>query len=75
MSTGIPPHGTPAAEVLDQLESLRGGDVAWREGRAFSLAYLAGNVAIPGAILTGVLQPAAGTVAAQRIAASPAPQR
>ena len=41
----------------------------------FSLAYLAGNVAIPGAILTGVLQPAAGTVAAQRIAASPAPER
>ena len=41
MSTAIPPHGTPAAKVLDQLESLRGGDVAWREGRAFSLAYLA----------------------------------
>jgi succinate dehydrogenase / fumarate reductase cytochrome b subunit len=41
----------------------------------FSLAYLLGNVAIPGAILTGMLSPAAGTVAAQRIAASPAPQR
>jgi len=41
----------------------------------FSFAYLAGNVAIPSAILTGMLAPAAGTVAAQRIAAPPAPQR
>lgn len=36
----------------------------------FCLAYLAGNVAIPGAILTGLAKPAAGTVAAKKVAAA-----
>ena len=36
----------------------------------FSLAYLAGNVAIPGAILTGIAKPAAGTTAANKVAAA-----
>jgi succinate dehydrogenase / fumarate reductase cytochrome b subunit len=36
---------------------------------AFCLAYLAGNVAIPGLILSGVAKPAAGTTAAERLAA------
>jgi len=36
----------------------------------FSLAYLVGNVAIPGAILTGIAKPAAGTTAAKKIAAA-----
>jgi succinate dehydrogenase / fumarate reductase cytochrome b subunit len=36
----------------------------------FSLAYLIGNVAIPGAILTGIAKPAAGTTAAKKIAAA-----
>ncbi|MEI6464931.1 MAG: succinate dehydrogenase cytochrome b subunit [Verrucomicrobiota bacterium] len=33
------------------------------------LAYLVGNVAIPGAILTGMAKPAAGTTAAEKLAA------
>jgi len=37
----LPPHGTAPHEVLERLEHLRRDDVAWREGRAFSLAYLA----------------------------------
>ena len=41
MTRALPPQGTAADEVLARMESLRGGDVAWREGRAFSLAYLA----------------------------------
>jgi len=41
VTRALPPQGTAAAEVLAHMESLRGGDVAWREGRAFSLAYLA----------------------------------
>lgn len=35
----------------------------------YCLAYLAGNLAIPGAILTGLVKPAGGTTAAQRLAA------
>jgi glutamate/tyrosine decarboxylase-like PLP-dependent enzyme len=38
----MPAHGRPAPEVLDALESLRAGDVDWRRGRAFTLAYSAG---------------------------------
>jgi glutamate/tyrosine decarboxylase-like PLP-dependent enzyme len=34
--------GRPADEVLAAMESLRTGDVKWRDGRAFSLAYSAG---------------------------------
>lgn len=34
------------------------------------LAYLVGNVAIPGAILTGLARPAAGTAAAKKVAAA-----
>ena len=38
----LPEQGLHAAEVLDRLEALRAGDVDWRGGRAFSLAYSAG---------------------------------
>lgn len=38
----LPPAGRPAAEVLAALEALRAGDVDWRRGRAFTLAYSAG---------------------------------
>jgi succinate dehydrogenase / fumarate reductase cytochrome b subunit len=41
-----------------------------RAATLFSLAYLAGNVAIPGAILAGLAKPAAGTTAAKKIAAA-----
>jgi succinate dehydrogenase / fumarate reductase, cytochrome b subunit len=36
----------------------------------FSLVYFLGNLAIPGAILSGVVKPAAGTAAAQRLLAT-----
>ncbi len=36
------PEGVPADEVIARLDALRTGDVRWREGRAFSLAYSAG---------------------------------
>jgi succinate dehydrogenase / fumarate reductase cytochrome b subunit len=45
----------------------------------FSLAYFLGNVAIPGAILSGIARPAAGTTAAKKVAvaatSNSAPQR
>jgi succinate dehydrogenase / fumarate reductase cytochrome b subunit len=39
----------------------------------FSLLYFLGNLAIPGAILTGLARPAPGTAAAQRLAAPAVP--
>jgi glutamate/tyrosine decarboxylase-like PLP-dependent enzyme len=38
----LPERGRPTGEVLEALEGLRAGDVDWRAGRAFSLAYNAG---------------------------------
>lgn len=38
----------------------------------FSVLYFLGNLAIPGAILTGLVKPAAGTYAAQKLASAPA---
>ena len=35
-------QGVDPAVVLDELEGLRDGDVRWKEGRVFSLAYYAG---------------------------------
>ncbi len=39
----------------------------------YSLAYFLGNLAIPGAILSGLARPAPGTAAAQRLSASAVP--
>ena len=39
----LPTSGRPAPEVLDDLEQMKRGDVRWREGRAFTLAYHAGD--------------------------------
>ncbi len=39
----LPDHGRPVDEVLAQLQALKGGDVRWRDGRAFTLAYSAGD--------------------------------
>jgi len=39
----LPKRGRPAEEVLSELERMRSGDVDWRHGRAFSLAYFAGE--------------------------------
>jgi sphinganine-1-phosphate aldolase len=39
----LPAAGRPSPEILDELRQLQGGDVDWRSGRAFSLAYEAGD--------------------------------
>ncbi|HEX2851429.1 MAG TPA: aminotransferase class V-fold PLP-dependent enzyme [Acidimicrobiales bacterium] len=39
----LPPTGRPADEVLAELDDRRAGDVEYRSGRAFSLAYDAGD--------------------------------
>lgn len=38
----LPSHGLTSAEVLHQLAAMKEGDVRWRDGRAFTLAYYAG---------------------------------
>jgi len=38
----LPRSGRPATEILDRLTALQAGDVDWKSGRAFSLAYHAG---------------------------------
>ena len=42
----IPSVGWSAEKVFGALEEMRSDDIAWREGRAFSLAYYAGAEAI-----------------------------
>ena len=39
----LPHHGRPAGEVLAALDELQDADVRWRNGRAFTLAYSAGD--------------------------------
>jgi glutamate/tyrosine decarboxylase-like PLP-dependent enzyme len=39
----LPPTGRPAADVLARLDAFQARDVDWRGGRAFSLAYHAGD--------------------------------
>ena len=39
----VTPDGIASTDVLDELEALRGRDVRWREGRAFTLVYHAGD--------------------------------
>jgi len=39
----LPPGGRPAEDLLAELEALKERDVDWRGGRAFSLAYFAGD--------------------------------
>jgi sphinganine-1-phosphate aldolase len=39
----LSPGGRPAEDLLSELESLKERDVDWRGGRAFSLAYFAGD--------------------------------
>ena len=42
----IPSVGWSSAQVFEALEEMRTRDIAWRQGRAFSLAYYAGDEAI-----------------------------
>ena len=37
----LPSSGLPRRDVLDRLDALRAHDVRWRDGKVFSLAYLA----------------------------------
>lgn len=62
-------HGVDSMCQTLGLRSRRWSTGLRRAAAVFSLAYLAGNVAIPGSILTGLARPAEGTVAAKRIAA------
>jgi succinate dehydrogenase / fumarate reductase cytochrome b subunit len=39
----------------------------------YCILYFLGNLAIPGAILTGIAKPAPGSYAAQKLASAPAP--
>lgn len=39
----LPEQGLPSAEVLATLDAYQERDVRWREGRAFTLAYVAGG--------------------------------
>ena len=41
----MPATGSPPSDVLGRLEEFRGGDLRWKDGRAFSLAYFAGDEA------------------------------
>lgn len=43
MSTPFPTGGRPVDEVLHELDARKAGDVDWRGGRVFSLAYDAGD--------------------------------
>jgi sphinganine-1-phosphate aldolase len=38
----LPAAGLSRSQVFDALEAMRGNDVRWREGRAFTLTYFAG---------------------------------
>jgi glutamate/tyrosine decarboxylase-like PLP-dependent enzyme len=38
----LPANGRAAADVLADLDAMKAGDVRWRDGRAFTLAYNAG---------------------------------
>lgn len=48
----MPATGVATHEVLDRLEGYRGGDLRWKDGRAFSLAYFAGPEAYELAVET-----------------------
>jgi glutamate/tyrosine decarboxylase-like PLP-dependent enzyme len=37
--TSFPKHGTGADELLAEIDTVRGGDIDWRSGTAFSLVY------------------------------------
>ena len=39
----LPEHGWKREEVVARLEGFKAGDVRWRDGRAFSLVYHAGD--------------------------------
>lgn len=39
----LPASGLPRDEILDRLDEMKSNDVRWRDGRAFTLAYHAGD--------------------------------
>lgn len=44
--TSFPEHGVAADELLAEIDDVRGGDIDWRSGRAFSLVYHHGDEAL-----------------------------
>ena len=73
--------GLLAVHLLHGIDSLF-QTIGWRSAKwstalrkvavVYCVIYFLGNLAIPGAILTGLAKPAAGTYAAQKLAAAPA---
>ena len=73
--------GLLAVHLLHGIDSLF-QTIGWRNAKwsgclrkvalVYCLLYFLGNLAIPGAILTGLAKPAAGTYAAQKLASAPA---
>jgi succinate dehydrogenase / fumarate reductase cytochrome b subunit len=66
-------HGTESFFQTVGWRNHRWACVLRRVVAVFSLAYFLGNLAIPGAILSGLARPAPGTTAALRLAASAVP--
>lgn len=62
-------HGVDSMFQTFGLRNHRWAPCLRRVVALYCLAYFLGNLAIPGAILTGMAKPAAGTVAAKKIAA------
>ena len=73
--------GLLSVHMLHGIDSLF-QTIGWRSAKwscllrkvalVYCIVYFLGNLAIPGAILTGIAKPAVGTYAAQKLAASPA---
>ena len=65
-------HGIDSLFQTIGWRSSKWSDTLRKVALIFSILYFLGNLAIPGAILTGIVKPAAGTYAAQKLAAAPA---
>ena len=73
--------GLLSVHILHGIDSLF-QTIGWRSAKwsaglrkvalIYCILYFLGNLAIPGAILTGIAKPAAGTYAAQKLASAPA---
>jgi succinate dehydrogenase / fumarate reductase cytochrome b subunit len=62
-------HGVDSMFQTFGIRNHRWSSCLRRLAAVFCLLYFLGNLAIPGAILTGIAKPAAGTAAAKKVAA------
>ena len=65
-------HGIDSLFQTIGWRSAKWSDCLRKVALVYCVLYFLGNLAIPGAILTGLVKPAAGTYAAQKLAAAPA---